>query len=267
MDVFIQYAIAASQFAMDDSKLPVTPDNAPRTWACSSGRASAGSPPSSASTRRCSTAARARSRRSSFPSPSSTWRPGRCRSALAPRGRTGDLHGVLRLGARHRRLVRDHPARRRRRDDRRRVRSRDHADERRRVRRAPGAVDAQRRARAREPAVRQGSRRLHHRRGRRRAGPRGARARQAPRRARSTPRWSATACRPTPTTSRRRRRTATAASRHGHGAAKAGIGPEEVDYINAHGTSTPYNDRLETLAIKTCFGDHARSWRSRRPSR
>jgi len=38
---------------------------------------------------------------------------------------------------------------------------------------------------------------------------------------------------------------------------KAGIRPEEVDYINAHGTSTPYNDRLETLAIKSCFGDHA----------
>ncbi len=39
---------------------------------------------------------------------------------------------------------------------------------------------------------------------------------------------------------------------------KAGIAPSEVDYINAHGTSTPYNDRLETLAIKNCFGDHAR---------
>ena len=38
---------------------------------------------------------------------------------------------------------------------------------------------------------------------------------------------------------------------------KAGIAPEDVDYINAHGTSTPYNDRLETLAIKKAFGDHA----------
>jgi len=39
---------------------------------------------------------------------------------------------------------------------------------------------------------------------------------------------------------------------------KAGIQPNQVDYINAHGTSTPFNDRLETLAIKTLFGDHAR---------
>ncbi len=38
---------------------------------------------------------------------------------------------------------------------------------------------------------------------------------------------------------------------------KAGIRPDEVDYINAHGTSTPFNDRIETLAIKRLFGDHA----------
>jgi 3-oxoacyl-[acyl-carrier-protein] synthase II len=37
----------------------------------------------------------------------------------------------------------------------------------------------------------------------------------------------------------------------------AGIRPEEVGYINAHGTSTPYNDKFETLAIKRTFGDHA----------
>ncbi len=38
----------------------------------------------------------------------------------------------------------------------------------------------------------------------------------------------------------------------------AQVSPQEVDYINAHGTSTPPNDRIETLAIKTVFGDHAR---------
>jgi 3-oxoacyl-[acyl-carrier-protein] synthase II len=37
----------------------------------------------------------------------------------------------------------------------------------------------------------------------------------------------------------------------------AGIRPDEVDYINAHGTSTPHNDRIETTAIKTAFGEHA----------
>jgi len=37
----------------------------------------------------------------------------------------------------------------------------------------------------------------------------------------------------------------------------ANISPEEVDYINAHGTSTPYNDKNETEAIKTLFGEHA----------
>ena len=38
---------------------------------------------------------------------------------------------------------------------------------------------------------------------------------------------------------------------------QAGIDPALVDYVNAHGTSTPFNDRLETLAIKRCFGEHA----------
>ena len=37
----------------------------------------------------------------------------------------------------------------------------------------------------------------------------------------------------------------------------AGIKPEDVDYINAHGTSTEYNDKFETAAIKTVFKEHA----------
>ncbi|MFH1995675.1 MAG: beta-ketoacyl-ACP synthase II [Candidatus Omnitrophota bacterium] len=58
----------------------------------------------------------------------------------------------------------------------------------------------------------------------------------------------------------------TAPSPDGDGAARcmraslkdAAINPEEVTYINAHGTSTLYNDKMETLAIKTVFGDHAK---------
>ncbi len=37
----------------------------------------------------------------------------------------------------------------------------------------------------------------------------------------------------------------------------AGLDPKEINYINAHGTSTPYNDKTETLAVKRVFGDHA----------
>jgi 3-oxoacyl-[acyl-carrier-protein] synthase II len=57
----------------------------------------------------------------------------------------------------------------------------------------------------------------------------------------------------------------TAPAPGGEGAARAmrlalsdaGVGPEDVSYINAHGTSTPHNDRLETAAIKSVFGEHA----------
>lgn len=41
----------------------------------------------------------------------------------------------------------------------------------------------------------------------------------------------------------------------------AGLTPDHIDYINAHGTSTPMNDRCETAAIKTAFGDHAKKLR------
>jgi len=57
----------------------------------------------------------------------------------------------------------------------------------------------------------------------------------------------------------------TAPSPDGEGAARsmvnalrdAGITYEDIDYINAHGTSTPYNDKFETLAIKSVFKEHA----------
>ncbi len=57
----------------------------------------------------------------------------------------------------------------------------------------------------------------------------------------------------------------TAPSEDGDGAVRvmamaldsADVAPDQVQYINAHGTSTPFNDKLETLAIRTLFGDHA----------
>lgn len=57
----------------------------------------------------------------------------------------------------------------------------------------------------------------------------------------------------------------TAPAPNGEGAARAmqmaiddaGVAPEKVGYINAHGTSTPYNDLFETQAVKKVFGDHA----------
>jgi len=38
---------------------------------------------------------------------------------------------------------------------------------------------------------------------------------------------------------------------------KAGLGPEDIDYISAHGTGTTENDKVETLAVKLVFGDRA----------
>ena len=164
----------------------------------------------------------------------------------------GDVHRLLGVGARHRRVVRDHQARRRRRDDRRRLGGGDHADERRRLRarcaRCRRATTT--RARASRPfdkdrdgfIIGEGAgmlilEELEH-----------ATRRGAPIYAELVGYgMSADAYH------------ITAPSEDGDGGVrvmrmairKAGIRPDQVDYINAHGTSTPYNDKLETLAIKT----------------
>ena len=260
MDVFIQFAIAASQFAMDDAGLEVTPDIAHarrrlhrlRHRRVQHHRA------------RAQGAARGRAApHLAVLHSRGDHQPGR-RPGLDPLRRQGaelgDLHRLLGVGARHRRRLRDHPPRRRRRDDRRRLGGGDHADGRRRLRGDARAVDAQRRAGARQPSVRPGPRRLRHRRGRRRAHPRGARVRAAPRRAdlRRAGRLRHVGRRVS--TSPRRPRTATAACASWRSALR-----RRRDRAGRRSTtSTPTAPRRRTTTSSRrwrssgCFGEHAR---------
>ena len=183
MDVFIQFALAAAQFAVDDARLEVTPEIADHVGVfIASGIGGFQHD-------------RARAHRADQGRPAPHLAVLHSRVHHQPRGRPGldplrraraeprHVHRVHRVGARDRRGVRDHPPRRRRRHDRRRLRGGDHADGRRRLRRDARAVDAQRRPDARQPPVRQGPRRLRHGRGRRHLHPRGARVGAAARRA------------------------------------------------------------------------------------
>ena len=116
MDVFIQYAIAASQFAMDDAGADDHAGERRRASACSSRRASAGS---RTIEREHKALLEGGPRKiSPFFIPVGDHQPRR-RPGLDPVRRQGaelgDLHRLLGLGARHRRRLRDHPARRRRR--------------------------------------------------------------------------------------------------------------------------------------------------------
>ena len=202
MDIFIQFAIAASQFAMDDAKLD---DDAGRSAPRVGVFIGSGIGGFTTIEREHSAYLEGGPRKISPVLHSLRHHQSGRRAGVDSLRREGpepgDVHGVHGVGARHRRFVRDHQARRGRRDDCRRRGSGGVRDGRRRIRRAARAVDAQRRSR-RTPAARSTSDRDGFVLGEG-AGivdPRRARVRQAPRRDRSTPRWSATACRATRTT-------------------------------------------------------------------
>ena len=259
MDIFIQYAIAASQFAMDDSGLTITPELARRVGVF----IASGIGGFTTIEREHKALLEGGPRKISpffIPSAIINLAAGQVSIRFGARGPNSATCTACSASAHaDRRRVRDHQARRGRRDDRRRVGGGDHADGDRRFRRAARALDAQRRAGQGEPAVRQGPRRLHRRRGRRRADPRGIRvgARRAARA--STPSWSATACRPTRTTSPRRPRTATARS----GSMSEAI-RERRDRRRPTSTTSTRTARRRRRATRSrrwrssrCFGEHA----------
>ena len=121
--------------------------------------------------------------------------------------------------------------------------------------------EPQRLARDGEPSVRQGPRRLRAGRGRQRSWCSRARARRSPRRPDPTARSSATALTRRRLPHHRSRRRARRGRPAGHArvpGATAGSSPTDVDYINAHGTSTEQGDIAETEAVKAVFGEQAR---------
>ena len=131
-------------------------------------------------------------------------------------------------------------------------------DGRRRVRGAACAVHAQRRSRARQPALRQGPRRLRARRGRRRGGARRARSGQGTRRADLRRAGRLRHVRRCLSHHRPAGRCQRRGARDG-GRARLRVGQQRRRRLHQRPRHfDPVNDPTETLAIKTCFGEHAR---------
>ena len=270
MDVFIQYAVAASQFAMDDAKLTITPEMAPRVGVF----IASGIGGFTTIEREHKALLEGGPRKISpffIPAAIINLASGQVSIRFGAKGpNSATCTACYGVGARHRRRLRDHPARRRRRDDRRRLRGRD-------LRRWASAASPRcARCRTRndeprpgQPAVRQGSRRLRHRRGRRRPDSRRARVRAGAAARRSTPRWSATAC---PADAYHM----TAPSEDGDGAVPRDAGGARVGRHRAgrrrlhqrprhlDAVQRPARDAGDQAGVRR---SRATSWRSRRPSR
>ena len=248
MDVFIQYAMAASEFAVSDAGLEITPENADQIGVF----IASGIGGFSTIEREHLALVNGGPRRISpffIPASIINLAAGQVSIRFGARGpNLADVHGLHRIGALDRRVLRDHQARRCGRHDRRRFGGVDHADGRRRICGHAGAVDAQRRARTRA-----------------------SRPFDKDRDGFIVGEGAGIVVLEELEFARRRGATIyaeiagyglsgdafhlTAQPEDANGAVrsmrmalkKAGVRPDEIDYINAHGTSTPINDPTETL--------------------
>ena len=255
MDRVSQFAVAASRLALDDAGLEIDGDGYGAGVVMSTGNG--GSETFEEHHRTLLERGADRSSPLMVPVTIVNMSAGHVSIELGLRGPASCGRHRLRVGQpRHRRRRRRHPPRGGRRDAGRRDRGGRHPVLHGGPRRDPRPVAAQRRARARQPAVRRRPRRLRGGRGRRRPGAGEPRARPGPRsrdrvrggRLRRAP--------PTRTTSPTRSRAGAGSSRPcARPWPRAGSRADEVDYVNAHGTSTATGDPVEVRPIRQLVGD------------